>query len=151
MTPPRGPHPDDCRGELARWAADRAKLAQAERAHADRLHTLSVRAWSSGMTGTEIARLAGVSRSTLYAGWTRRSDPPPEPVGGGEGDDSPAARRVELRAMLDRWARANGGLEEDAAITLAVGEVHAYRRERDTADDSPSPEEPDTPTEGEAR
>jgi hypothetical protein len=44
--------------------------------------------------------------------------------------DEAAAGRRELRAMLDRWAEDDHGLDEDEAIELATREVHAYRREQ---------------------
>jgi hypothetical protein len=40
-----------------------------------------------------------------------------------------AQGRRELRAMLDRWAQADDGLDEDEALALADHEVHAHRRE----------------------
>jgi hypothetical protein len=40
-----------------------------------------------------------------------------------------AQGRREVRAMLDRWAQADDGLDEDEALTLADHEVHAHRRE----------------------
>lgn len=114
--PPRAPHPEDCRGELAQWASLRVERARQDRAHARQLGGLAARAQSAGLTVTEIARIAGVARSTLY---TALGDP----------------------ALLD----------DDALHALVDREVHAQRRERHAADDSPSPEEPGTPTEGEAR
>ncbi len=41
-----------------------------------------------------------------------------------------AQGRRELRAMLDRWAQADDGLDEDEALALADHEVHAYRRDQ---------------------
>jgi hypothetical protein len=41
-----------------------------------------------------------------------------------------AKSRQELRAMLDRWTRADDGVNEDEALELATREVHAYRREQ---------------------
>lgn len=38
--------------------------------------------------------------------------------------------RRELRAMLDRWAEADDGLDEDEALALADEELDAYRRQR---------------------
>lgn len=39
-----------------------------------------------------------------------------------------AQGRRELRALLDRWAQADNGLDEDEALALADREVDAYRR-----------------------
>lgn len=44
--------------------------------------------------------------------------------------DEAAEGRRELRAMLDRWAQQDTGLDEDEAIDLATREVRAYRREQ---------------------
>ncbi len=41
-----------------------------------------------------------------------------------------AQGRRELRAMLDRWAQADDGLDEDEALALADREVDAHRREQ---------------------
>ena len=41
-----------------------------------------------------------------------------------------AQSRRELRAMLDRWAQADDGLDEDETLALADREVDAYRREQ---------------------
>jgi len=44
--------------------------------------------------------------------------------------DEAAEGRERIRVMLDRWAKEEGGLDEDAALELAAGEVHAQRAER---------------------
>jgi predicted transcriptional regulator len=41
-----------------------------------------------------------------------------------------AAGRRELRAMLDRWAQAGEGLDEDEALEVATREARAARRRR---------------------
>lgn len=41
-----------------------------------------------------------------------------------------AQARQDLRAMLDRWAQTDNGLDEDEALALTVREVRAHRREQ---------------------
>jgi hypothetical protein len=38
--------------------------------------------------------------------------------------------RRQVGEMLDRWAAADDGLDEDEAMRIAVEEVHAHRREK---------------------
>ncbi|WP_404817507.1 helix-turn-helix transcriptional regulator, partial [Streptomyces resistomycificus] len=68
------------------------------------------------VTGSEIARLAGVTRAAV-SNWRRRYDDFPAPVGGGAG--SPLFALAEVQAWLDKQ-RKGQDLSEDVQLWQAL-------------------------------
>lgn len=63
----RSPHPDDCRDALRALAQRRAAMQDGLRAWPRDLAHVAHGARSAGLSLSEIARLAGVARTTVYS------------------------------------------------------------------------------------
>jgi len=62
----RGPHPDDVRDELRAWAQRRRALQHERDMLTAELGDIASRCAAAGVSLAETARLAGVSRTTVY-------------------------------------------------------------------------------------
>jgi predicted DNA-binding protein YlxM (UPF0122 family) len=61
------PHPDDCRNDLRQLAERRVELLREQQAWPIDLADATATAKAAGLSMTEIADLAGVTRQTVYA------------------------------------------------------------------------------------
>lgn len=66
------PHPDDSREQLRQWAERRAEHQREAQALMIDLGDDALRAQDAGLSVTEIAELAGVTRQTVYTACNRR-------------------------------------------------------------------------------
>jgi predicted transcriptional regulator len=72
-------HPEDCRADLRELAERRVELLREQQAWPIDLADIARRSRSAGLTITEIAEIAGVTRQTVYTAMVARE----RPVGGG--------------------------------------------------------------------
>ncbi len=66
------PHPDDCREDLRQLAERRDELLREQQAWPIDLGDAAARAKAAGLSITEIAAVAGVTRQTVYTAMTAR-------------------------------------------------------------------------------
>ena len=67
------PHPDDCREDLRRLAERRVELLREQQAWPMDLADTARRCKTAGLSITEIADLAGVTRQTVYTALVGRA------------------------------------------------------------------------------
>lgn len=72
---PRAPHPDDARESLRQWAQRRDEWDLERQALSIDLADTARLARSAGLSMTEIAELAQISRTSLYAATGARDRP----------------------------------------------------------------------------